>query len=95
MPGGAGGHAGRSLLLWLGVAILGHALVALFGVLDRWLQVAGLAKAFALGEVLHNSPPNRTPTDECVLAAQRSENTARLARGSGNTPSGAFVGPPN
>ncbi|EFN50625.1 expressed protein [Chlorella variabilis] len=39
MPGGAGGHAGRSLLLWLGVAILGHALVALFGVLDRWLQV--------------------------------------------------------
>ncbi|EFN51960.1 hypothetical protein CHLNCDRAFT_139635 [Chlorella variabilis] len=39
MPGGPGGHAGCPLLLWLGVAILAHVLVALFGVLNRWLQV--------------------------------------------------------
>lgn len=43
MGGGSGsvprGPTGLRLLLWLGVAILAHILVALFGVLNRWLQV--------------------------------------------------------
>ncbi len=37
--GAAARHQGWALGLWLGVAILAHILVALFGVLNRWLQV--------------------------------------------------------
>lgn len=36
---GSSGPAGLRLLFWLAVAILAHVLVALFGVLNRWLQV--------------------------------------------------------
>lgn len=32
-------HSPLQLVLWLGVALLAHFLVALFGVLNRWLQV--------------------------------------------------------
>ncbi|KAL4857549.1 hypothetical protein ACK3TF_002404 [Chlorella vulgaris] len=37
--GAAARHQGWTLGLWLSVAILAHILVALFGVLNRWLQV--------------------------------------------------------
>lgn len=37
--GAAARHQGWALGLWLSVAILAHILVALFGVLNRWLQV--------------------------------------------------------
>lgn len=37
--GGGSGPSGLRLLFWLAVAILAHVLVALFGVLNRWLQV--------------------------------------------------------
>ncbi len=38
--GGSSGPTGLRLLFWLGIAILAHVLVALFGVLNRWLQVS-------------------------------------------------------
>lgn len=40
--GGSSGPSGLRLLFWLAVAILAHVLVALFGVLNRWLQVRPL-----------------------------------------------------
>lgn len=48
-------HSPLQLVLWLGVALLAHFLVALFGVLNRWLQVGpcGGASGCAPGGLYH------------------------------------------